>query len=245
MEIFDRLDDVSTMVETAKAVPLSQSCVVPRLELLDLIDDVRVAIPDTVREADLVLRRRDDILADARRETDALVASARAEVLATRAEADDYSQRVRAEARSAAEQTVANARAKAAQLVDAHAIASAARSEAAHIIAEARAEAQRILTQTEAQSAALMASTEDALDIALAEVRRRRAHLRAAAVAEPMPPTSHNAPVYLPPAYHSPTNDASPQAPSGARYADSDPWSPDEFFDLESAGGLDADPRWR
>lgn len=238
MEIFDRLDDVSSLVETAKAVPLSQSCVLPRLELLDLIDDVRVAVPETVREADLVLRRRDDILADARRETDALVASARAEVLATRAEADDYSQRVRSDARTAAEQTVANARAQAAQLVDAHAVTLAARAEAARIIAEARAEAQRILTQTEAQSAALMASTEDALDIALAEVRRRRAHLRAAAVAEPMAPAAYPAHAYGAQSFGE-------GAAGAGGFPTAEPWSADEFFDLESAGGLEADPRWR
>ena len=120
-----------------------------------------------------------------------------------------------------------------------HPVAPAARAAAAQIIAEARAEAQRILTQTEAQSAALMAATEDALDIALAEVRRRRAHLRASAVAEPMPAAEYDPPVYLPPAYS-----GGAQTSGGYRAPVSQPWSADEFFDLESAGGLDADPRW-
>ena len=46
-----------------------------------------------MREADVLLRRRDDILADASRETEAMVAAARVEVARTRSEAADAVER--------------------------------------------------------------------------------------------------------------------------------------------------------
>lgn len=182
MEIFDRLDDVAALVEGAKALPLSQSCVVPRDELLDLLDDVREAIPDQMREAMEILERRDDIIADA--------AAAAAE---QSQQADTYAEWTKAEARAEAERVVAAAKAHGRRLVASHEIVAGARDEAERISAEARAEARRVMTQAEAQAAALMAATEDALDMALSEVRRRRNHLRAAVLRDTAEPPQADA----------------------------------------------------
>jgi hypothetical protein len=51
MEIHERLDDIAQLLETARAVPLSTSCVVPRNEALDLVEDARDALPEAIREA--------------------------------------------------------------------------------------------------------------------------------------------------------------------------------------------------
>ncbi len=210
MEILDRLDDVNDLVESAKALPLSQSCVVPRPELLDLLDDVRAALPESLREADLVLRQRDDIITDARLETERLTDSAHDEATRIRGDAQDEADRSVYEAKVAAERIITDARVQAERLTDSHAITLAAQDEAARLLAEARAEARRVTLQAEAQGAALMASAEDALEVALVEVRRRREHLRPA-VSEPVI--------------------------QGSQYASYHP--ADDFFDLESAGGLE------
>ena len=58
MEIHERLDDIAQLLETARAVPLSTSCVVPRNEALDLVEDARDALPEAIREADEILANR-------------------------------------------------------------------------------------------------------------------------------------------------------------------------------------------
>ena len=45
MDSLDRLQNAITMVEEARAVPLSASCVVHRGELLGILDEVRGSLP--------------------------------------------------------------------------------------------------------------------------------------------------------------------------------------------------------
>ena len=39
MDIHDKLDDLSALVESARAMPMSASCVVNRAQILDLLDE--------------------------------------------------------------------------------------------------------------------------------------------------------------------------------------------------------------
>jgi len=65
-----RVDELLTelveVVETARAVPMSGSCVVPRERTLDLLDDLRETIPAELSQARELLARRDAMLAEAR-----------------------------------------------------------------------------------------------------------------------------------------------------------------------------------
>jgi cell division septum initiation protein DivIVA len=70
------LDELVELVETARAVPLSGSCVVPRERALDLLDAVHDAIPAELTEARAVLARREALLAEAERQAAGLVAEA-------------------------------------------------------------------------------------------------------------------------------------------------------------------------
>lgn len=178
MEIFDRIDDMADLIEGAKSMPLSQSCVVPRGEALDLLEDVRAAVPESVREADVLLRRRDDILADASRETEAMVAAARVEVARTRSEAADAVERARADAAREADRIVAEARARAERLVAHHEILAEARQQAADLIADARRDCDDIRARTDSYLESKLGHTEDALGAALDEIRRGRAQVQ-------------------------------------------------------------------
>jgi cell division septum initiation protein DivIVA len=64
-----RVDELLTelveLVETARALPMSGSCVVPREHTLDLLDDLRETVPAELGHAREVLARRDAILAEA------------------------------------------------------------------------------------------------------------------------------------------------------------------------------------
>jgi cell division septum initiation protein DivIVA len=63
-------------VETARAVPMSGSCVVPRERTLDLLDALHESFPAELTEARQVLAQRDALLADANQVAAQLVADA-------------------------------------------------------------------------------------------------------------------------------------------------------------------------
>ena len=63
--VFEALDELVTIVEEARGLPMTASCVVPRGDVLELLDDVRDALPGEVDDAQDVLDHRDQMLADA------------------------------------------------------------------------------------------------------------------------------------------------------------------------------------
>lgn len=79
MDIQDRLDELAVLVEDAKAMPLSASCIVNRQQVLDLVDEIRALLPDAVRRADELLADREAVVQDGRREADRILERARAE----------------------------------------------------------------------------------------------------------------------------------------------------------------------
>ena len=114
MDVHDKLDDLSSMVENARAMPMSASCVVNRGHVLDLLDEVRALLPDSLAQADDVLADREDLLAAARGEAEQIILEARgharelvgeheiyraavAEADAVRADADAEAARMRRE----------------------------------------------------------------------------------------------------------------------------------------------------
>lgn len=118
MDPLDRLDEIAALVEGARSMPMSASCIVNREELLDLLDGLRTDLPTEVRKARALLDERDEIVAAGHREAErvvtgglaehrrlvseaditvaaeheatALLAEARAEAVRLRTEADDY-----------------------------------------------------------------------------------------------------------------------------------------------------------
>ena len=67
------LDHLTALVEDARALPMSSSCVVHRGEVLDLVDEARRVLPVQLDEARRVLADRDRILEQARAEAERLV----------------------------------------------------------------------------------------------------------------------------------------------------------------------------
>jgi len=73
VDIHDSLDELSALVEGARSVPMSASCVVNRADALALIDRIRASLPGTLQEAEGVLQRRDGVVAEARQQADAII----------------------------------------------------------------------------------------------------------------------------------------------------------------------------
>ena len=79
MDSIEKLIAAITMVEEARSVPLSASCVVHRGELLDLLDDVRTGLPQDFSTAKHLIASRDSILEEGHNSAEQLVAMAREE----------------------------------------------------------------------------------------------------------------------------------------------------------------------
>ncbi len=74
-----KLEQLAELVENARAMPMSASCIVNRTEVLSLIDELRALMPSEVREAQFLLGDREGVLSEGRVEADAIIAEAHAE----------------------------------------------------------------------------------------------------------------------------------------------------------------------
>jgi hypothetical protein len=77
MDSVEKLTSAITMVEEARGVPLSASCVVHRGEMLEILDEARAALPNDLEDAEAIISSRDSIIEDGRISADTLVANAR------------------------------------------------------------------------------------------------------------------------------------------------------------------------
>ena len=79
MEIHDKLDELTTILETARAMPMSASCIVNRVEILERLDELRKMLPGELTTAQQLLDDRGAVIAEGRAEADRIVEEARAE----------------------------------------------------------------------------------------------------------------------------------------------------------------------
>src|SRR5215207_3918998 len=118
MDILQLIDRLEELFNESKSIPLTRNVMVDEDRMLDIIDQMRIAIPEEVKKAQQLLGQRDRVLAQAqeeanrtleiaRQKADQLVAKdmiaaeaqrraeqflvqARSEAEGIRAEADDY-----------------------------------------------------------------------------------------------------------------------------------------------------------
>ncbi len=80
MDSLEKLRAALTMVEEARGVPLSASCVLHRKELLEILVAVENALPKDLAKAKFLLAERDQIVEEGRLSGEQLVAHGREEV---------------------------------------------------------------------------------------------------------------------------------------------------------------------
>jgi cell division septum initiation protein DivIVA len=118
MDISSKLDELTGLVESARAMPMSASCIINRAEVLEAIEDLRDALPNELTvargvlsdrsavvdegraEAERIIEQaeaerthllsRTEVVKEATREAERLIAAARTETDRMRAEIDDY-----------------------------------------------------------------------------------------------------------------------------------------------------------
>ncbi len=79
MDPKDRIDEIISLVETARNVPMSRNCMLDRGEMVGLLEQLRSEIPGELRRAGALLDERDKILDAGQREADRMIAEAEAE----------------------------------------------------------------------------------------------------------------------------------------------------------------------
>ena len=76
--LIDKLDD---LVHNAKAVPLTDQVRLDREEIYEILDQMRATIPDEIKQARWIVKERQEMLAEAKRECDRMLGEAREQAI--------------------------------------------------------------------------------------------------------------------------------------------------------------------
>jgi len=81
MDLAARLEQLDELIREAKSMPLSSSVLVNREEALEMITEMKEALPEEIKRARWIVRDREELLAKAREEGDRIVDQAQEEQL--------------------------------------------------------------------------------------------------------------------------------------------------------------------
>jgi cell division septum initiation protein DivIVA len=142
------LSELIETVETARALPMSASCVLPREHLLDLLDELRDVLPPEMDEARTVIATRERMLKEAYEGSADVRQRAVAEADTVLADAEHRAAQLLAAAQEQADGVVLAAQEEHARLVAATSVHKAA----AHAAAVLRADAENYEAQISAEA---------------------------------------------------------------------------------------------
>src|SRR3954470_6460630 len=142
--LYETVDELTTVIENARSVPMSASCMVPRDHLLDLLDDLRESLPEDVQAAGAIVEQRTEILQQAQAEAERLTGRTRTE-----------SEQLVAQARRQREEILGTARRQRDEVLD------RSQQEADELLARARAEAERMVAEGQRHREALIAAGQE------------------------------------------------------------------------------------
>lgn len=109
MDSIEKLNTAIAIVEEARGVPLSASCVVHRGEMLEILEGARDVLPADLSGAEDIIVKRDQIIEEGRSSAESMIATAREDVARMVEQtsivqaARDEAQRILDEARDVAE----------------------------------------------------------------------------------------------------------------------------------------------
>ena len=76
MEIFTFLERLEELIEQGKKVPFTEKCIVEKNELLDIIKEIRLNLPDELNKAKWIKEERERIIAEAQKDAEDIVKEA-------------------------------------------------------------------------------------------------------------------------------------------------------------------------
>ncbi|ADG97338.1 conserved hypothetical protein [Segniliparus rotundus DSM 44985] len=168
--VFEALEELGAIVEEARSVPMTSNCVVPRGDVLELIDDIREALPADVDDAQDVLDQRDRLLEEARIYAQNHVEEAHAKSESAVEESRHIAERITSDAAAQADRVVKEAQSTAQRLL------AEAQQESERLRHEAQREYESATTRAREESERLLqagnSAYEHAVNEGLAEQRR-------------------------------------------------------------------------
>jgi cell division septum initiation protein DivIVA len=179
--LYETVDELTTVIENARSVPMSGSCMVPRDHLLDLLDDLRESLPEDVQAAGAIVEQRTEILQQAQAEAERLTGRTRGEAEQLLATAHRQRDDLLGTARRQRDELLARAQAQAEELladaeIEAERLLADGRAHREALIAEAVAEHERLITETEVYQGAVSRADELGAQTAT-DVARMRAEV--------------------------------------------------------------------
>jgi cell division septum initiation protein DivIVA len=179
--LYETVDELTTVIENARSVPMSGSCMVPRDHLLDLLDDLRESLPEDVQAAGAIVEQRTEILQQAQAEAERLTGRTRGESEQLLNSARRQRDELLGTARRQRDELLAQAQAEAEELlaeaeVEAERLVAEGRRQQAEMIAAAHAEHERLITETEVYRGAVSRADELGAQTAT-DVARMRAEV--------------------------------------------------------------------
>lgn len=76
MEIFTLLETLEDLLEKSRNVPFSSKCILDKEEVLEIIKEIRLKLPDELKQAKWVKEERQRILVEAQKEADDIIKEA-------------------------------------------------------------------------------------------------------------------------------------------------------------------------
>ncbi len=73
MDILDLIDEVEDVVEAGTSVPFTSKVMVDKEEILDIIKEIRIKLPDEIKQAAWIKEERQRILAEAQKDADNMI----------------------------------------------------------------------------------------------------------------------------------------------------------------------------
>ncbi len=76
MEIFTLLEALEDILERSKSVPFTEKSLIEKGQFLDIIKEIRLKLPDELKQAKWIKEERERIIAEAQKDADAIVKEA-------------------------------------------------------------------------------------------------------------------------------------------------------------------------
>lgn len=156
MDILQLIDELEDVIDDASSVPFTKKVSVNPEDIYEIINDLRDALPEEIKEAKWVNEEKERILTDAKTQADTLVNQAKGEV----------------------EKSYEAANRKYRDLVNENAITMEAKKQAAQIVQDAENTAHGITKNSLAYVDGMLVKTEEELKNLLKVIEENRSQLK-------------------------------------------------------------------
>lgn len=174
MEVMLLLDALEDMLDKAPNLPLSSKSMINKEELLEIIKDIRIKLPDEIKQAQWIKEERQKILIEAKKEAEALRRENEEKMLRIK----EDRQRILAEAEKEAEILKKEADRRIQEMIDESDIIKKANEQAKELIIAAQIDAKKIRLGSKAYADELLAELEKHAQNIIETIRSNRDELK-------------------------------------------------------------------